>query len=256
MKKFDHLCGDYLSIGSAKIYYEVIGNFTGPVLLFLHGGFGNIEDFNDITAELAKTYKLIGIDSRGQGKSTLDAEELTYELLQSDVEKVLQHLNIDTLSILGFSDGGIIAYRLAALTKLNVETLITIGARWHAKNIEPIKEYLLQFTGESLRMQYPSFYETYDRLNPEPNFNHLTTQVIAMWLDARSSGCPNERIKSIECPMLVVRGETDPALSAADLDELSQRVKSAKLCTIAVAGHFAFQEQRQIFMEVLREFLG
>lgn len=82
MRSFDHISGKYFDIDDAKIYYEVIGDKKNPSLLFLHGALGNIEDFNDVIAELPDKFRIIGIDSRGHGKSTLGSKELTYELLQ------------------------------------------------------------------------------------------------------------------------------------------------------------------------------
>jgi pimeloyl-ACP methyl ester carboxylesterase len=48
MKTFHHDSGEYLDIDGARIYYEITGNENSPALLVLHGGFGNIEDFNTI----------------------------------------------------------------------------------------------------------------------------------------------------------------------------------------------------------------
>ena len=129
MRNFDHNSGEYLDVDGARIYYEVTGNENSPALLVLHGGFGNLEDFNSILPKLNKEFKVIGVDSRGQGKSTLGEQALTYEQIQKDVERVLAHLDIETVSIIGFSDGGITAYRLASLTSLNIEKLVTIGSR-------------------------------------------------------------------------------------------------------------------------------
>lgn len=133
MTGFNHTSGKYVNIGSAKIYNEVIGAEDYSPLLFLHGGFGNIENFNDIMPDLLSEYKVIGIDCRGQGKSTLGIKELTYELLQKDIETVLNHLGIDELNILGFSHGGVVSYRLASFSDINIKKLITIGSRWNVK---------------------------------------------------------------------------------------------------------------------------
>lgn len=81
---FDHHSGKYISVEGARIYVETIGNSNNPVLLVLHGGFGNIEDFNSIIPGLEKDFRVIGIDSRGQGKSTLGTKVLTYELTLRD----------------------------------------------------------------------------------------------------------------------------------------------------------------------------
>jgi len=100
--EFDHNSGKHLEIDGARIYYEVTGDEKSPALLVLHGGFGNLESFNAILPDLDKEFRVIGIDSRGQGKSTLGEQALSYERIQKDVVRILAHLNIDTLSIIGF----------------------------------------------------------------------------------------------------------------------------------------------------------
>src|SRR5450631_83455 len=109
MNLFDHQSGRYLNIDSARIYYEMAGRENKPVLLVLHGGFGTLEDLNNILGELSYKFIILGIDSRGHGKSTMGLQELTYERLQKDVERVLEKLDINEFSIIGFSDGGVVA---------------------------------------------------------------------------------------------------------------------------------------------------
>jgi len=255
MKNFDHISGQYVSIDKAKIYYEVTGKEDGPVLLFLHGGFGTIEDFNGILPEFRKKFRVLGIDSRGHGRSTLGSKVLTYERMQKDVERVLEHLDIGTLSIIGFSDGGIIAYRLAALTSLNIEKLVTIGSSWHLKNTEPTREMFLKITGESWRNKFPTTYDAYQELNPEPDFEFLAQSLIKMWLDPNSSGRPNEAVKNISCPLLVVRGDNDHLVSREAVVALAGMVKGSSLLNIPFAGHTAFKDQKEIFLISARTFL-
>jgi pimeloyl-ACP methyl ester carboxylesterase len=120
---FNHQFGEYLETDGARIYYEDSGRKDRPALLFLHGGLGNIAEFNAILPELETKFRVAGIDSRGHGKSTLGAGELTYEQLQKDVEHVLRHLGVSSVSIIGFSDGGITGLRLAASSSLTMENL-------------------------------------------------------------------------------------------------------------------------------------
>lgn len=253
--KFNHVSGNHLNIEDAKIYYEVVGKQEKPVLLFLHGGFGNIEEFNGILSKLEQDYTIIGIDSRGQGKSTLGSKKLTYQQIQEDVEQVLNYLNIDRLSSIGFSDGGIVGYRLASMTSLNIEKLITIGADWHSKNLESVRGLFQSITAESWKTKFPESYETYRRLNPEPDFKELTESMIPMWLDSSASGFPNENVQNISCPLLIVRGDEDHLCSRKTVFELSEAVEHSSLLNIPFAGHVVFDDQREIFMKILNEFL-
>ncbi|WP_233420712.1 alpha/beta fold hydrolase [Xenorhabdus nematophila] len=94
MFSFNHQNGRYLEVDGADIYYEIQGNANGYPLIFLHGGLSDIETFNQIVGDFGNTYQLIGIDSRGQGKSTLGQGSLTYQRIQQDVEAVIKHLGL------------------------------------------------------------------------------------------------------------------------------------------------------------------
>lgn len=142
MKDFDHQSGSYIEIDGAKIYCEETGNRSGHPLLLLHGGFGNIEDFNSIIPRLSQNFRVIGIDSRGQGKSTIGPTELTYERIEKDLEYIIEHLPLDNFSIMGFSDGGIVAYRLASHSSSKIKKLVTIGAAWEMKRMTLCEVYL------------------------------------------------------------------------------------------------------------------
>ncbi len=207
MNIFNHKVGNHFAIDDANIYYEETGNPQKPVLLLLHGGFGNIEDFNIIISSLKNEFRIIGVDSRGQGKSTLGNKMLTYELLQSDTETLLKHLNIDELNILGISDGGIVSYRLASFTKLKINKLITIGSRWHSQNVKETKEILSGVTVKFWKERHPQTIEMYNKLNPEPDFEKLTGLLVNMWLT--ESSYPNDKVKSINSDLLIIRGDRD-----------------------------------------------
>jgi len=256
MKHFDHKLGDYLQLDGANIYYEVTGYDNGPVLLLLHGGFGNLEYFNPIIPHLKREFKIVGIDSRGQGKSTRGTAKLSYEQLQRDVERVVEHLKLERFSIVGFSDGGIVGSRLAAFTSLPIEKLVTIGSRWHVKNTEPNRNLFLSITPDGWKQKFPGTYHSYQKLNPEPDFDSLVPALVQMWLDPTPSGSPNETVKNISCPLLIVRGDQDFILSLEMAVELSQLVKGSTVLNIPFAGHSTLEDQLELFMLGLNEFLA
>ena len=97
--KFNHETGNHLEIAGADIYYEEIENTGKPALIFLIGGMGDISDFNPMIPMFADDYHIVGVDSRGHGKSTLGTEELTYNRLQLDVEAIINHLQLKDVNI-------------------------------------------------------------------------------------------------------------------------------------------------------------
>ncbi|MDR0667643.1 MAG: alpha/beta hydrolase [Prevotellaceae bacterium] len=254
-KLFNHRSGDYLEMDGAAIYYEQIKNEGKPVLLFLHGGFGDIEDFNPIVSLFCDDFHIIGMDSRGQGKSTLGTDKLTYERLQLDVEGLLNHLQIKQLSIIGYSDGGIIGYRLAKAGISSIRKLITIGATWSLEDIELTKELFAELTPETCRVRFAKKKARYEKNNPSPDFDKLATLLLEMWVDETASGYPYENIETITVPTLIVRGNDDDLFTLESGVALSKKIKNSIFFNIPFAPHGAFRSHPEIFEIVVKQFL-
>lgn len=255
MSLFQHHSGEYLKVDGANIYYELTGAKSGPTLLFLHGGVGSIEDFNAVLPLLDKRFRIVGIDSRGHGKSTRGTVALTYEQLQRDTEAVIKHLDMEPVSIVGFSDGGIVAYRLASFTSLKIDKIATIGATWHHKHLEATRDIFLGVTAKSWKAKFPESYTLYEKLNPEPDFESLIKAIVQMWLDSEASGRPGEAVRNISCPLLIVRGDNDHLVSREAVFELTKYVETAMLLNIPFAGHSAHSDQKNVFALILNQFL-
>lgn len=255
MNKFDHQKGQHFSIGEVKIYYEEIGNPDKPVLVFLHGGLGNIEDFNAVVPLLGDDFRIIGIDSRGQGKSSLGAEDLTYKRIQLDVEALLESLNVNDITIIGFSDGGTISYRMAIESTIRIKKVVTIGATWNIMDSLSTEEIFLNITADSWKEKFPESFDSYQRLNPEPDFEKLIKSMIGLWLDKTTTGFPNENVSKINCPTLIVRGDQDHLFSRESVCQVADLIDNAAFLNIPFAGHLAHEDQLKIFFNTLKQFL-
>jgi len=221
MEKFNHTSGQHLEIDGAKIYFEEIGNKEKPLLLMLHGGFEDIENLNSIASYLSEHFRILGIDARGHGRSTLGDHPLTYKQMQADVEAILEHLKISTVNILGFSDGGTVAYRIAASNRVKVNKLIAIGTSWSQKD----------------------------------DFEALTQSIVSLWLDRTESGHPDESVRDITANTLLIRGDNDFLVSLESLMELKGKIKNSSLMNVPFAEHVVYEAQPQLTKIVIQQFL-
>jgi pimeloyl-ACP methyl ester carboxylesterase len=103
--------GNVISIGGTQIYYETYGQ--GSPLVLIHGNGGNIAYMKPQIEYFAKTYKVIVMDCRGRGKSSLGEDSLTYMQMTKDIVVILDSLHLDSAYVVGRSDGGIISLLLA-----------------------------------------------------------------------------------------------------------------------------------------------
>lgn len=253
---FDHRRGQHLAINGASIYVETLGDAAKPPLLMLHGGMQDIECFNAITAQLAQSHYLIGMDSRGQGASSLGTQGLSYALLQSDTGAVAAHFGLDKYDLVGFSDGGIVGLRMAASPASKIGKLVAIGA--HAKPAADDKSFEIysKITAQSWREKFPDMVKDYEALSQDKDFDKLLPQVMQMWMDTGPDGYPDETCKGIRCPLLVVRGDDDHLVSRASINDLLEMVPKAKYLSLPFAGHEVHKDQTAALMIVVEWFLS
>lgn len=248
---FDHTSGRYVSCGAAQIYVEEKGNPELPLLIMLHGGFGTIEDFNTIAPALTHKFKLIGIDSRGHGKSSLGAAKLSYQLLADDLAQIIDSLELSAFNLFGFSDGGITSYRYATRKDPRLGNIITVGARWEMSKNDPAWAMLSGMRGDIWKQAFPLSYESYMRLNPEPDFDEFSKAVVAMWTDLSSAGHPGALMKQIDNEILAIRGEKDPLTSLESMERLRGLGKKVRLVNIPFAEHVAFHDDPEMFLRTV-----
>jgi pimeloyl-ACP methyl ester carboxylesterase len=92
------------------LHAVLIGN--GPPLVLLHGLAVSGEMYAPIVPALARSYRLLIPDLRGQGASASLPGPYTPEQLTTDLAGLLRHLGLRRAAVLGYSQGGPIALQL------------------------------------------------------------------------------------------------------------------------------------------------
>ncbi len=243
------------SRGGAAIHYQTHG--SGNPILLLHGGLGHSGWFDGLRDHLVgRGWQVTLIDTRGMGRSSLGDIALSYAAQEEDAYAVMDALGIEACPVIGFSDGGIVGYRMASRPSPRVTRLVTIGARWSAENGRGMWEVFDSWNREALWAgDFRFIVDDYDRLNPDGDFDRMIGQAIAMWKDSGPDGHPEEAVETISVPVLVAVGDSDPFLSVADANEARAHIPNARLLVVPGASHPAYQERPDIFLPALDAFL-
>lgn len=127
--------------GGAKIYYEIYGTATSTTMVMLHGNMQNARYFKKQIEFFKAYYQIITIDSRGHGKSEFGHLQLSLEVLAEDVIKILDALNVTRAVILGFSDGGNIAVKIAQRIPKRLVAIIAVGSNLSPLGLKPVLRF-------------------------------------------------------------------------------------------------------------------
>ena len=239
----------------SSVYCEKSGNPDGEPLVMLHGGLGSIRELDVIREYVSSDFRLIAIDFRGHGKSALGDKSLSYAQHQSDVQDVLSHLGVSKYSLFGFSDGGIVGYRLAAENPQEVTRLVALGGQWRLEPNDPSREILSALSAEFWCERFADDVAYYNASNPEPDFPKLVNAVKSVWLDTTDSGYPGRLVESIKCPTLIMRGDNDFLFSLEEAVALKAVIPGSSFANIPLASHGAHQEWPELVGRIVRKFM-
>jgi pimeloyl-ACP methyl ester carboxylesterase len=225
--------GKYASVNGIQLYYEVYGE--GQPLVVLHGNGGSMENGTSHYPHfLGKNYKLILVDSRAQGRSGDTDAELTYELLASDVNELLNQLDIDSTYIWGHSDGAILGLIIAKNYPDKVKKLVAFAA-----NVVP----------DTTGIEAP-IYQWIERQAKDAKTEKERKLATMMW---KHPNIPFSELVKIQAEVLVMSGDRDFVPLAHTL-EIFRHIPKAQLCVIPGSTHGAAWEKKELFQQLVDEF--
>ena len=121
-------------VNDIQMYYAVYGQ--GEPVLLIHGGLGSADAWGFQVPELAESHKVIVADSRGHGRSTRSEKPFGYALMADDYLALLDHLGIDKVALVGWSDGGIIGLEIAIRHPERLSRLFAFAANYTPEGVK------------------------------------------------------------------------------------------------------------------------
>lgn len=243
-----------LHVDGAALHTRRVGEPAGHPLLFLHGGLGCMEDLDCLVDKLAD-FQCVLVDSRGHGGSTLGAP-LSYERIALDAEAVIDFYALAEPIVIGHSDGGIAAIRMAAARRKTLGGLVLLGAHADPPPLHLLNGIFARLSMEAWRAKFPNGVALYERINPEPNFDRLFAEVLAMWRDTAPENYPGNLANVVACPTLILGGDRDHLVPREVSLDLAHRIPDAHLGILPFGTHLFFQEQSEKVLSYLRQFIG
>lgn len=262
-------------VNGVKINVEEIG--TGRPIVFLHGWPVNHQMFEYQFNELPMNgYRCIGIDLRGYGDSDKPWKGYNYDTMSDDVRAVMDALNLQGVTLLGFSMGGAIAIRYMARHKsAHVTRLVLLGAAaprfTHHESfpygiaIELVNELIKQTYNDRpamLKTFSQNFFAHPERLSPEFALWHLSLGLAAAShatiqcaIELRDADLRSE-LPAVQVPTLVIHGEEDRICPFELAKILHDGIRGSLLIGIKGAGHGFYYEERDKVNEELIRFIA
>ena len=268
-----------LSHDDINQHYEVHG--TGGPFLLHHGLTSNCRDWYRHLLWLTETQRMVLIDARGHGMSSAPAgdEYYSWEIMADDANCLLEHLGIERAVIGGLSMGGGVSLAFALRYPEKVQALILCDcagtgvrpAQVRASSEEMARQMAAR--AEAVRqhgvMEVMGYRAIAAGTAPGPVLEDEVQR--EQWLERLSHFSANgaihssravmttkveglDRVKELTMPTLVVIGEEDGLLPAAEWlrDELPNR----RYALLTKVGHATARYKPEAWRAAVEGFLG
>lgn len=238
----------YVDNEGARIWYAAYG--AGPPVVLLHGGLGNAGNFGyQVPALIAAGYRVVVIDSRGQGRSTRDERAYTYELMASDTRAVLDVLGIAKAAFVGWSDGAATSLVIAHDTPSR-----TAGVFFFACNVDETGTLPFAATPVIDRI-YNHHVRDYAALSPViGGFEKMRDDLNLM--QAAQPDYGHDKLAEIGVPTWVVLGEHDEFISRDHARHMADAIPGASFHLLPGVSHFAPLQRPAAFNKAILDFLA
>jgi pimeloyl-ACP methyl ester carboxylesterase len=240
-----------VEVGGVHIYYARYGKSDGDPVILLHGGLGNSDHWSNQVLALDDKFKVFVIDSRGQGRSTRTKAPVTYDIMAADVLAVMDHLKLERASLVGWSDGGEIAMKIAIAHPERVAKLFIFGVNYDSNGSKPRGgPPAATFSGYASKCR-----ADYAKMSATPKaWDSLVDWLLPIWRNPM--GFTKDQLRGIQVPTMVADGDHDEVIVLSQVEEMAKLIPHAQLKIFTDASHFALWQDPKAFDDVLVEFLS
>ncbi|WP_102345202.1 2-succinyl-6-hydroxy-2,4-cyclohexadiene-1-carboxylate synthase [Bacillus sp. Marseille-P3661] len=266
----------FLNLNGVEYYVEVHGK--GEPLLLLHGFTGSGKDWHPFIEQWKTDFQLIVVDIIGHGKTEQPADHARYsiEAVANDLVEMLNLLNINHTSILGYSMGGRLALTFTVLFQERVRALILESSSPGLKTNEEqedrkTKDHSLADKIEKGGIEafvdfwerIPLFASQATTLPPDNRESlrkaRLQNQPLGLANSLRGMGTGEQpswwsRLKELTIPVLLLAGEWDEKFCNIN-KSMNVQLNNSKFVIVNDAGHAIHMEQPSIFGKIIIDYL-
>lgn len=239
-------------------------------IVLLHGYLESLDVWDEFTALLAPSVRVIAIDLPGHGVSEVKGEIHTMEFLADTVRAALDTIGVERAVLVGHSMGGYVALEFLRKYPERLNGLVlfhsTPNADSEKKREDRLREVALIEGGkkELIAKSFPHVgFAPQNRFRLTRYIQELSEQIamtedegiIAILKGLRERRDLNETMRTSSVPQLILLGRHDEYITPEVADALVAAQPQAQVVWLENSGHMGFIEEPQLAAEAILAFV-
>ena len=246
--------GDVQLSTDIRMHYAEQGESRGEPIIMLHGYSDSWFSFSRVLTPLARETRVYALDLRGHGKTDQPSSGYHMRDLAADVVAFMDAKGISRATVIGHSMGGFVAQQVAFATPKRVSRLILVGTVRKPTNLAGFNE--LEKAVMSLSDPVPDAFAREFQLSTvhtpvgDEFINRAVEESLRLparvWKELAAGMVATDAAVSLGrsgIPTMVVRGEKDAWVTAAETDSLAKMVAAKRRKAYTNTGHAVHWER-------------
>ena len=233
---------------------------AGEVVFFLHGIRGNRRNWDAQVKAFSPHLRCVAWDARGYGDSDDYEGWLQFDHLIGDVLRVIEHLRVERVHLVGLAMGGRLARQVALRHAERLHSLVLVNTNpgFDGLSAEEVRRFITERNNK-----IPDIARRLLGRNAGPEVVQQVEESLARLrersyvkiLEASVAQDRSAPIEQIQTPTLVIAGAEDRVLPPALAYEVARRIPKAELVMMDGVGHFPNLEHPDEFNSIVLPFL-
>jgi 3-oxoadipate enol-lactonase len=254
---------------SCKIHFLDENTASPETVVLFHGLGANSKSWVLQTPALHNAgFRTIAPDAPGFGQSTDPGGRATISRFAGPLERLIEHLDVERLNLVGISMGGVLALQIALDHPQWVSRLVLVNTFAHLSVTSPrqLPYYLWRFILVHTLGLPTQAKAVAKRIFPYPEQEILRQGLIEQVIQADPRAYRaamralarfdvRNRLEEIRCPTLVVSGDRDTTVPIETQRYLADNIANTRQSVIPEAGHGVTVEKPDLFNPILVQFL-
>lgn len=257
-----------LKIENRKVEYIEKGQ--GQAILLLHGYLESLDVWGDFFEILSKNFRTIAIDLPGHGKTDTFGDVHSIDFMSEIINKLIEHLHIDNVSLIGHSMGGYVAMQFLATYPQKVNRLCLFHSTPFADDEERKQQrdkiISLIKSGKKILLAKEHVIKTFASINVEKltedvgflkiiAVNTSTEATISTLRGLKQRKDYSETFSNTQKPILWILGQKDKFIPV-DIYKNIKMPEKIKIEILKKSGHQGFIEEKTKSIKIIKKFMA
>jgi 3-oxoadipate enol-lactonase len=254
----------FAEIDGNALHYVSYGE--GPPVVYVHGLGGSSNVWHGVMQAMQQHHHGVALDLRGHGRSQ-GRGKFSIEGWAKDVQKLIRHLELPAVTLVGHSMGTLIAQHLAQTSPDTVDQLVLVGgiSYFQPPTADAYRERADLVEAEGMDVLVDTWLD--GAVSPQTHANQaggvgllremfLRNDPISYAKSCRAlSKAPHIRRDEIGQPTLIITGTHDRSTPLAMAEEIKAAIPVSRVKVLPHVGHWCTVEDPGAVAAAILEFL-